>query len=311
MQARGKCSVTAVDHDVLSDTEGGQPLRARGRFTTVRHIIHFIGAIVLILALSACGFLNPAKQVVAPTTAGSHGYTPSISSATYEEGICIDPTLSTDTAFSATIKSIVVGVVSGWAAAPSAPSDSTPIPSEPGLDLYVRQVETDSFDSNNVALHLAIPAVPGLKVRPSATSSAFLADDPMWRRAASAIATTATAASQSATHDAAAINNMVLETWQNSEIVGCVSALAETVPQGPRSFILASDLEENEPPQITGDLHGTRILVIQPCDGTAASCAALQTSWRALFANQGATDITFIRPEDAAQVLPTFMKETP
>src|SRR5581483_9452796 len=140
----------------------------------------------------------------------------------------------------------------------------------PGLRIFVRQVETSSFDTNNPSLYFSIPAVPGLKQRPDAAASNFLKQDPVWVKGRALVAYTSAVAANSAAQAATAIDAFQLETWQNSEIYGGVSALAEIMPSGPKRIVIFSDLEQNQTAQVAGDLHGASIVVVQPCNDSAS-----------------------------------------
>ncbi len=266
----------------------------------------------LLALLPACSFISPSATSTAVLRTGSPMYQPLMTPDTFDEGVCIDPTLSTVTSFASSIQQLVSSTVSTWVTPATAPtSTSVPLPPQPGLNLMVRQVETNSFQSANTFVSIAVPAVPGLAPQPTVTSSNFVSEEPTWDHDKATQTADESAAAGDAVQGAASIQNMQLETWQNSDVAGCVSALATTTASGPRRFVLASDLEQDEPPQIAGNLHDTEILVIQPCDTTAAGCAALQSQWQALLSAQGASSITFVRPEDAAQALPAFMEEKP
>jgi hypothetical protein len=270
-----------------------------------------LGSLACLLIVPACSLVG-AKQTTSPGTraSGTRAYEPTISAPTLNVGVCIDPTLSTATPFSQAIESLVAHVVASWAVSPPAPTATMAVSPHAGLNLWLRQVETNSFDSSNSFLHFVIPSVPGLQGRLDATNPNFIDDDPLWVKARSSVIGKATAALQASSTAAKAIQSWSLETWQDSEIAGCVSGLSDTVPS-PSRFVLASDLEQNEPPQVTGNLSHTTILVVQPCDDTAAKCLNLQASFRNLLSSEGASSIQFIRPEDASTVLPTFLDAAP
>lgn len=263
-------------------------------------------ALVTIPAVAACGLISSPSAtpgLAQPTP----GYRPTIPAPTEEIGFCLDPTLSTAPAFAHDTQQLVAGIVAGWAARAQAVQSTAASAPQPGLDLWMRQVTTNSYDTSNTDLHVQIGAVPGLTARLAATSPDFLADDPAWVAARTTVRTDAAAALRSAIWAAGEIRSWPLATLGNSDIAGCESALAQTVPT-PNRIIVASDLEQNEPPQIAGDLHHTQVLVIQPCNGTASACTGLAARFRTLLARRGARSITGIRPEQAASVLPGFMR---
>jgi len=262
---------------------------------------------VLALLFSACGLASPPPP---PLTAASPVAVASIVSApTYNEGFCIDPTASTVATFSEGIKQELVNVLSGWEGGVQRPNPAGS-PGVPGLNLEVRQVLTDSYSSGDPYVQVSIPAVPALLPEPNVNSANFVAQDIAWQSAKQEVRSAEASARSAAQQAASAVGAMTLQSYPDvlSEIAGCVSALAETVPDTNRSLILASDLEQNEPPQFAGQLSNTRVLIIQACDGEAASCSGWQTIWQSLLNSEGAQNLGFIRPEQASAVLPNFMK---
>ncbi len=263
--------------------------------------------------------LTPAPLAVAGRTdlaaaavVRSHAaiYRATIPASTFSEGVLIDPTLSTATGFSSSAEQIISSVLSSWPGPPVPTTTTGPTVPQPGIQAYVRQVETNSFDSSNPSFYIAIPAVPGLKHRPNAAAPNFLSQDPTWIRARAQVANVSELATNVANQGATEVANWQLEAWQNSEIYGGVSALAETMPSGPKRIVVWSDLEQNEAPQVAGNLRQAAVLVVQPCNDTAATCQGYAASFKSFLKSLGASSIQFIRPEDAAQAVPAFMKET-
>jgi hypothetical protein len=196
-----------------------------------------LGAMVMLVSIPACSFVagnqpetNPAKPTKADT------YSPTVSAPVINVGVCIDPTLSTNTSFSQTIESLVAQVVAGWAESPPPPTITTALSPRSGLNLWLRQVETNSFDSSNAFLHFVIPSVPELQARLDATDPNFINDDPLWVKARSSVIGQATAASQASSAGAKAIQSWPLETWQTARSPGASAVWPTRSPHRVGSF---------------------------------------------------------------------------
>jgi hypothetical protein len=267
-----------------------------------------LAAALLAAPVSGCSMVNPpAPPFTAAPTAGA--FTPERPAPTVQEGICLDPSGSTGAGFANSIRELVVAVVRGWAApAPPVPPTAGS-PPQPGLDLRIRLVSTSSYWTRSPSLSFSIPAVPGLAARPSSTEAAYSSKEPAWSAAARHVVTLAAAAHREAAAATVKITSLPLPA-EGSEIVGCVSALARTMGPGPRRLVLASDLEQNQPPQLDGELQGTRVLIIQPCARDAGRCSTLRDRWSQLLRGRGAAGVTVIRPERAATDLPAFLEKS-
>lgn len=281
----------------------------------IRRYLPPVAAFATVLGLAGCGggLIDPTPPD-AGVSASAGSYTATIPAPVADVGSCIDPTLSTVPGFSRSALGLMRGIVQTWAPAPlSTLSEGTP--PQPGLDLEIRQVGTDSYATTNPYLIVRIAAAPGLKPRPAPTSNAFLADDPIWEHAASTVTALGRAARRQARAGAAQIGAITLDDKPGvySEITGCVTALGQTLRGGPgRAIVLFSDLEQNEPPQTGHYLAETRVLVVQACDsGNVAVCQQLRTKWQRWLRDEGATSVQFIRPEQAASAVPAFVKEVP
>ncbi len=288
--------------------------RTRARSTAPARIAAGVVALALSAGtLAGCGLTStsgPGPGLGVPQQP-STGYTAQIAAPTDNDGACIDPTLSTVPGFARSALAVVHHTVARWAAAVPPANVSTPQPPHPGLELVIRQVSTTSDATDKPYRRVRIAAVPGLAGRPSAASQSFLVDDPAWRSARTAVGSDATLAVHQAAQGAARVGAIHLRSGPHvySEILGCVTAVAQTLPAGRRSIVLFSDLRQNEPPQGAHDLASTRLLVVQACDsGNEGACSSLRSNWRRALKAEGAVSVTFIRPEDAAADVPTFLK---
>jgi hypothetical protein len=224
---------------------------------------------------------------------------------------CFDATGSTSKfvpQFGPMMRGYLAGAVRGWAhAAPAdsagtAPVDPEGTPGQPGLNLQMRWVSTNPYGDMN-SLLVQVRAVPRLVKEPAAASPAFVAQDPAWQKGATLVASTAKAA---AGDSAKAAQRIASFRWPHgkSGISACISALVQDLPVGHDALLVASDGEENEPPQVAGNLHHAKVLWVMPCpSGNAAHCAALQASWRGFLGKLGAESVRFIRPESASTAL--------
>jgi hypothetical protein len=298
----------------------GRPVTVEGRHEDVhvsfgRRFVLKIGWCSIGLALwsaSGCGLINPpAVQPPAPAASDAGGYAPTVPAPTRVRGVCIDPSASTIPDFAQSVRNLLADTVANWGPPPPAATTTTALEPRPGLELELRSVATNSYGSQNPYTAVSIQGVPGLAARPDVRDPGFSEEDPVWGTARDEVVAGAQTADQEAREGADKIRAHPLETSQSSEIAGCVSALAETLPKGSRGLVLASDLEQNEPPQVGGDLADTRVLVIQPCGGDAARCAQLQDQWQRELSARGAPEVRFIRPERALSELPTFLREEP
>lgn len=230
---------------------------------------------------------------------------------------CFDATGSTSSVepqFGPMMRGYLAGAVRGWAhGAPADQAGTKPVdPSgtsgQPGLSLQLRWVSTDPFGDMNV-LAVQVHAVPSLVAEPKTTSSSFATDDQAWQTGATLVAGTAKDAVADSVNGAKRINSFG---WPdgNSGISACISALIQDLPPGHDVLIVASDGEENEPPQVAGSLHHAKVLWVMPCpSGNAAHCSTLQTTWKRFLTNVGAASVSFIRPETASTALfAEFMK---
>lgn len=282
-----------------------------------RYLPPFAGLVGVILGLTGCGggLIDPSPPASGITVGSSAGaYTATVPAPVDGIGVCIDPTLSSVPGFSRSALRLVRGIVGTWASPP--PHNlSAGAPFQPGLNLEIRQVATNSYATTNPYTMVQIVGVPGLKPRPGPTSDGFLADDPAWQHAAARVTAKAVAARRQARAGATQVGAIPLNDKPGvySEIAGCVTALGQTLPTGSsRRIVLFSDLEQNEPPEAGHYLARTRLLIVQACDsGNAAGCAALQQKWRRWLGAEGATSVQFVRPEQAQSAVPAFVKEVP
>jgi hypothetical protein len=223
-------------------------------------------------------------------------------------GACIDPTLSIVQSFAPAIRhdlADAVGQLTPPAGPPVTDAGTAPLPATSQL---VRQVDTTSFSSDPgpYTASVSVPGVPGLtRARPNNPSAADYASAlDTWSTAAQHVISSRKTAASAAASAEQAVASMPLD--QNpdndSAISACVSALLVNVPLGGRhSYLLASDLEENEATQLAGSFGGAPLIIVQTCDsGSVSSCQQLLHRFETLMHRLDVGPITVIRPEDAA-----------
>jgi hypothetical protein len=184
---------------------------------------------------------------------------------------------------------------------------------QPGVNLTVRQVNTTSLASNLAfyTRNLVVPPVPGLAVsRPAPGGQDYLPQLRAWSAGYATVSAARAAARGAAAAGAAKIAGMPLDRNGWSDIIGCISGLLTTVPAGGmHSYLLASDLEQDVPPQMEGSFHGAPLIIIQTCDtGNAAHCQGLLQSFTNAMHQLDVGPITVVRPEDAASAISQWIR---
>jgi hypothetical protein len=174
---------------------------------------------------------------------------------------------------------LVAGIVEHWAGA--RPSPYQPTLGTPGLDLTIRQIATNSYSPAAELVHVVVPAVPGLRPRPTDPSNTTAMT--AWADSAHQVQ----AAWNTANHSAAQAGrniNAVTPQSTNSEIAGAVSSMAAVLPKGaPRTVVIISDLmQDGAPPQVSGDLTGTTVIAFQICENGAQACTQAANNLRAM-----------------------------
>lgn len=260
--------------------------------------------------LSACGL-----QSTAPGASVTHAQKAavrreSVSITPVTEKVCIDATISSDPGFAEGVRNDVVDSLAAWAPAlPSKPPISA-VAETPGLNLFVRQVTTDSYATNQPALDLQIPGTPALQAPPNIDDPNLATDQVAWAEQEQRWASAVKAARAAEAGEVAALRGYRLKdtvgNW--SAISGCIAALAdEGVQNASVRMVVASDLEENRPP-VSADYAGASFLIDQSCPPNGeASCTALAKRWTARLHRQGAGAMTVIRADAATQAISSWL----
>ena len=253
---------------------------------------------------------QPAPSPTPPVTAAAVNF----------EGACVDPTSSLVPSFAPTMMRYLAQAVVGL-------GTSTPTPTVPehtgaplsaprdGLSLTIRQVDTNSYSTikNEFTLAVRVRPVPGLnQAQPDSTATDYNSQSAAWNAVHGRVEASRKGALSDAEASSQQIARLPLDDnpRNRSSITGCVSALLQTVRQsGHRSFLLASDLEDNMGPQLAGSFHRAPLVIIQACDnGDAAGCAATLNSFEKQMSKLHVGRITVVRPEDAAQAIAEWVR---
>jgi hypothetical protein len=225
-------------------------------------------------------------------------------------GACIDPTSSLVASFAPSIRADLAQGVRSLAPSSQPVNTGTGTSGQEGVDLTIRQVDTNSFSSTMAQFtdQVDVPSVPSLdQPRPLPGSSDYVNRLRAWSQGyvtvSSARSTAATAAKSAA--DSVASLPLDTDPTNRSAISACVSGLLVTVGQsGRRSFLLASDLQENKTPQLQGSFAGAPLVIIQACDnGNSVTCSQLLAQFTKEMRQLNVGQITVIRPEDATQAI--------
>ncbi len=261
---------------------------------------------------------NPAAAGPPPTSAAAASAVTS-PALDLTLGACVDPTASIVSSFAPAIGSDLAQAVAGLAPpAGQVPTNTLsgqgPVTApQPGVDLTVRQVGTNSFSSNlgRYTRNVVVPAVPGLaQQRPEPGSQDYRTQLRNWTAGYQSVASARQAARDAAAAGAASIAGMPLDTLAWSGISACITALLTTVPPGGiHSYLLASDLEENRPQQLAGSFHGAPLVIIQTCDtGHVAYCQQLLETFTQVMHRLDVGPITVVRPENAAAAITQWIR---
>lgn len=310
------------------DSFGRPPRRGHGRavWATIVAVLLSGGLAVLVMGhVITIGRLGGPQVIANPTAGGPPPTSAAPASAVTSTaqnltlGACIDPTASIVSSFAPAIRSDLAQAVAGLAPpAGQVPTNTVsgqgPVTTpQPGVNLTVRQVDTNSY-SNNLGPYtrnVVVPPVPGLiEQRPEPGPQDYLTQLRTWTSGYQTVASADQAAREAAAAGAASIATMPLDTLAWSGISACITVLLTTVPPGgTHSYLLASDLEENRPQQLTGSFHGAPLVIIQTCDsGNVAYCQQLLDSFTQTMRRLDVGPITVVRPENAAAAITQWIR---
>jgi hypothetical protein len=269
-----------------------------------RHARAVIAVSVVVTALSSGCRIPSATSGMTTTTAPCAGAVAPVGgcqpdqpqTGTVAVGICSDGSGSMPPGVLTGTMGVVADAVVAWPGAP--PSDpEAGADGRVGLEVIVRRISASSYAPAGLVLRLRVPGVPAIQPRPSVADPAFLDGNRRWRAQRDAAATALTEAQNAAQAGASSLRGASFES-DGSSILGCVAALAESLPSASRrAVVVITDLKENGVEEVAGDLQGAPVFVVQPCDETPAPCAQRADHFEQLLAAMGAGPVTVIRPE--------------
>lgn len=269
---------------------------------------------VLVLALVV---MRPwASRAASPQAAASPSAAaaPTLAAGQRAEGACLDATTSTTPSFAVDVRSDLARAVAGLAPPAQAPVTQA----QPAVSLWIRQVDTASLSSKPTPFNISVtvPGAPGLALaQPSPGASGFPSAQASYTAAYEQVTQDRNAASTAAASAARTIASLPLDDSPQtlSAISACVSGLLTTVPTtGQRSFLIASDLEEDVAPQLEGSFNGAPLTIIQACDsGNASYCGGLLNHFVAEMHQLKVGPVTVVRPEDAAAAITAWVQGQP
>lgn len=299
------------------DYPGPQPRRGnRGGFKKVALLAVAALAVVLV-----AGWLWQSHATATPQDQASSVATQSAVTAGGQlwEGACIDPTTSTATSFAVGVRRDLADAVAGLAPAGRVPTQITGNRAlsrpQPAIGLWIRQVDTNSLSTlpTPYTISVRVPGVLGLAAhRPAPGEARYTSRMTTWTAEYDRVSESRTAARRAAGRAAQSIRGLPLDNTpkNRSAISACVSGLLLTVPRtGRRTYLIASDLQENRAPQLEGSFNGSPLVIVQACDsGKASYCDGLLRRFKTEMHRLHVGPMTVVRPENAAQAIGEWVR---
>jgi len=279
---------------------------------------------LMFLAVSACDKMpeSPSDGVYPTPAAGRE----------LVRGICVDPTSSSPSKFSLDVMAELAKQVGNWLP-PDKPQDFIEAGPHPGLTLVLRVVATASPTSNDgYSLVVKIPAIPGLPGPPDPQANNFTDLRRQYVAQQQLVRDTRNTAHHAAGAGAETLRKFPL-VHENSGVTACASVLALMVgdavstmtgwasspspgtgasPSSERpgvSFLVASDLDDNEPLQAFGSFNHAPLTLLQTCpSGDLNACQALAGKFEGTMSKLDAGPMTVYRSEFTATTIDTWLE---
>jgi hypothetical protein len=294
----------------------GSPQRTPGRRRLRKPSGLIVAALLVVVAALIVAKPWQSHSTANSTASGStgSGLPAELTAGQLEEGACIDPTTSTATSFAQSIKADLASAVASLGPAGSVPTSTSGSGalSQPqsAVSLWIRQVDTASLSTLQTPYTTTqnVPGYSGLAAHePPPGSNNYASTMTAWSQQYGEVSDSRKAAQSAARKAAQAVTALPLDDspQSRSAISACVSGLLLTVPKtGPRSFLIASDLQENEAPQLSGSFNGSSLVIIQACDsGSASYCDGNLAHFESEMKQLHVGTMTVVRPEDAGQAI--------
>lgn len=219
--------------------------------------------------------------------------------------VIIDPSESVPRHYlSASLKALAAAVLA--IPKPLPPTGSSP--ARPAVSITVRGVAADSYSPTGRLLSGTVREVPEIAPLPEDTDAdltAAVVEVAQQRERAERAAEKAEAEAQSLADRIAALDP---PTSTCSDVAGGASAAAQSFTSADRRLVMATDFSQSHhcPANVAGSLRGVRVAAIHICT-LAARCRTQQEFWRELLTSRGATSIRFVRIENMAATLRSFI----
>lgn len=264
--------------------------------TPTRHRRTFLtAALALGIATAACGGSGTTESSLKDRTFSALVTPPAAPDVA--GGVCLDETPSIDRAIPEQARRLLVERLARWVPARGPEAEGSP--AVPGLELLVRKVTPDTvaLGVDGLVSQVAIPAVPAIAPAPGPVPN-LLQLQAQHRKQVETAEAARGKASAAAADAVGALNGADLSSPE-SEIRGCVEALARAMPKG--AFLLVSDLEQYGVPQVgVASLKDVTLIIVHACR-TAATCVDQRAAWTAMFADAGGTPPVFLTVENMAK----------
>jgi hypothetical protein len=225
-------------------------------------------------------------------------------------GVVIDPSSSTAASFSEGVIAGLAAQLRAYLPAKPAAPQTDGVATANAVNVRIKQVGNNPYAYGAADLYVEIPGVQGLPERPgvncmaSGTYQQWTELEKAWSASYdAALADLETAVQQ--------IQGMPLYD-DYSGIRAALSALVASLPPGDHAaYLVASDFEENRPPQTAGTLNGHALILIAACpSGDAARCSGDVQAfgmWAADSLGAGSTSV--YRPEQANTAINQLFEE--
>lgn len=251
-------------------------------------------ALALAVTAGACG-ADAATSSSTPTNLAALDTPPAAQNIA--GGVCIDETPSIDKAVPELARKMLIERLKSWVPPRRAAAEASPAVA--GLELLVRKITPDSVSLGPAGLvaQVNIPPVPGVARLPGPASNFVQIQGEYKKQVAGAEAARASATA-AATTAATTVADADLSSPE-SEIRGCIEALARAMPRG--TFLLISDLAQSGVPQVgVASLKQVSLVIVHVCQ-MAKACVAQETAWSQAFTDVGAASPVFLTVENMAK----------
>jgi hypothetical protein len=234
-------------------------------------------------------------------------------------GACLDTLYPSPESFGPQLRDDIARDFSDFASGPNGWTDDTvdanlpkdaSVDARDGLDLWVKAVYTNAMSTDNreFTVHAVLPAVSGLTAAmPSLDSPQWTS----WQRDRATMISQWKQAYRDASQARNTLGTMPFPPYHQtlSGISGCMSTLLQLVPHdGKRSFLIATDCDEPQAPQLQGDFQNDPLTIIQTCpSGDSAVCDQFYNQFVGEMQRLHVGKVTRIRPEMADEAIQTWV----